>query len=122
MSGVRRPSILAATALLLLCLTGCEGGTLLDGTITDMTGKPVPSAIITLEVIGGNWHKAQKLSNDHGVYEIGVVHYPERTDLAVTVSKEGFEPFMKKFASKGTHQHLNVKLKPAGAPGFSVSQ
>lgn len=111
----RRTLIFAATTLFVASLTGCEGGTMLDGTITNMAGKPVASAIITLEVIGGQWHKAQELSNDQGTYQIAVHHYPERTDLVVTVSKDGFEPFKKKFVSRGTHQHMDIKLKPSAA-------
>jgi hypothetical protein len=121
MSGVHR-SILAATSLLLLCLGGCQGGTLLEGAITDMAGKPVTAAMVTLEVVDGSFPSAQKQSNDHGAYEIHVAHYPRRTDLIVTVSKEGFEPFKKKFTSKGTQQHLDVKLKPVDAANMHSSQ
>ncbi|HET9839858.1 MAG TPA: carboxypeptidase-like regulatory domain-containing protein [Candidatus Angelobacter sp.] len=101
-----------ATTLLVCTLTGCEGGTLLDGKITDAAGNPVVSAIVTLEVVEPPWDKAQEKSDAHGKYKINVTHYPKRTHLVVTVSKEGFEPFEKKITSKGIHQHLEVRLKP----------
>jgi hypothetical protein len=122
MSGVRRRSILAATSLLLLCLGGCQGGTLLAGKITDIAGKPVTAAMVTLEVVDGSFPGAKNQSNDQGAYQIHVAHYPRRTELIVTVSKEGFEPFKQKFTSKGTQQHLDVKLKPLDAANMHSSR
>lgn len=122
MDRARRTLLTVGAALLVLGLTGCEGGTLLDGTITDMAGKPVASAMITLEVVGGQFSTGNEWSNDQGAYHIHVTHYPKRTYLMVTVSKEGFEPFKKKFLSKGTYEHLDVKLKPVDAVSVRASQ
>lgn len=110
-----RKSIHIATVLLILSLTACQGGTLLEGTITDISGKPISSAFVTLEVLDGSFSKGQEQSNDQGSYHVHVTHYPKRTYLIVTVSKPGFESFRKKFLSKGTIEHLDVKLKPADA-------
>ena len=122
MNSACRRLLLVATVLLALSLIGCEGGTLLDGTITDRAGQPIASATIVLEVVGGHFSSANGQSNDQGAYHIQVLHYPEPTALVVTVSKEGFEPFKKQFVSKGTHQHMDVKLKRVGAPSVGTSQ
>ena len=117
-----RKLVPVAAALLVLSLTGCEGGTLLVGTITDAAGKPVAAATITLDVVGGSFSPAKEWSTQEGAYHIHVVHAPERTHLVVTVSKDGFEPFTKKFLSKGTYEHLNVKLKPVDPVNVRASQ
>jgi hypothetical protein len=113
---------LILTALLVLSLTACEGGTLLFGTITDKAGKPVASAAITLEVIDGPFNREKEYSNEQGAYRIQVTHYPQPTYLVVTVSKDGFEPFKKKFRSKGVAEHLDVTLEAADVSGLRASQ
>lgn len=121
MNSFRRRLLLAATVLLALSPIGCEGGTLLDGTITDTAGQPVASATIILEVVGGQFSSANEQSNDQGAYHISVSHSPEPTALVVTVSKEGFASFKKDFVSNGTHQHLDVKLKRVDSPNVGAS-
>jgi carboxypeptidase family protein len=98
----------AAFFLVLIFLLGCEGATKLEGRITDQDGRPIESAMVTLDV-GDPVRHAETLSKADGSYYLFLSHAPGVARW-VTVSKSGYKTVHKKLHG-GIEVHLNVVLK-----------
>ena len=88
-------------------LSGCDGGTHIHGLISDSAGRPVPSANVNLSE--GNSSR-EVLSDASGRFKIGMTHSPFNPELVLTVNKEGFEPFEKRFHSREHLEAIVVRL------------
>jgi type III secretory pathway lipoprotein EscJ len=92
-----KKSFAAVVVIFLLVVTACDGGTHVNGNITDEDGKPVADALVVLVADGiKNEHK----SNAAGFYDIGVTHSPFKVKIKLTVGKEGYESYEQEFDSQ----------------------
>jgi hypothetical protein len=82
---------------------GCEGGTFLKGVVLDSADNPLADADVTLAV-GGTTREVKAKSSEHGVFSIGMMDSPHKTEPSLSVTKAGYLPFEKRF-----HSHENLK-------------
>ena len=97
---------LALTVALLL--SSCDAWTQARGTIRDPSGKPIPDALITIEV-GSDSRKFR--SSEDGRYVSSVSQPPWKTAISLTVSKPGYTPYEQKLKGPGIYKDLDVVLK-----------
>jgi hypothetical protein len=93
--------------VIVLTLTGCDGGTQISGTVQDPAGKPVANATIQLinrEKVVKEW------SREDGSFHIAMLHAPFKTELKLSVTKDGYRPFEKHFYSTDHLESIVVIL------------
>jgi hypothetical protein len=100
------------TFVLVLVIAGCDGFTHIKGRVTDMNGKPVQGALVEMKTISGGRDDQLKSASD-GSFSVGFSHAPWNVDLALTVSKEGYKTFEKRFKSADAKQFpATIILEP----------
>jgi hypothetical protein len=98
-----RIGIRAVTVVLLLSLAGCDGFTHIKGKVVDANGKSIQGALVEMKTVSGGRDDQVKTDAD-GSFSVGFTHAPFNVDLAVTVSKEGYNTFEKRFKSADAKQ------------------
>ena len=89
--------------MLLLSVAGCDGFTHIKGRVTDTNGKPIQGALVEMKTISGGRDGQSKTDAD-GSFSVGFTHAPWNVDLSLTVSKQGYKTFEKRFKSEEAKQ------------------
>jgi|SRR5580700_11267924 hypothetical protein len=106
-AGVRCAALSAVGLTMFLWLSGCDAWTTAQGTVRDSAGNPVPDAIVTMNVAGAS---RQFRTDKDGQYLISTSQAPWKTSVSLTVSKNGYQPYEKKFTGPGSYKELDVVL------------
>ena len=101
--GHTRIGITVLSFVLVLLITACDGFTHIKGKVTDSNGKPVQGALVEMKTISGGRDDQSKSAAD-GSFSVGFSHAPWNVDLALTISKEGYKTFEKRFKSAEAKQ------------------
>lgn len=104
-TGVRCASLSAVGLVMFLWLSGCDAWTTARGTVRDSAGNPVSDAIVTMSVAGAS---RQFRTDKDGQYLISTSQPPWKTTVTLAVSKNGYQPYEKKFTGPGSYKELNV--------------
>lgn len=112
-----RIKTVALCLIVLLGLAACDGFTHIGSKVTDTSGKPIQDAQVEMKT-GGRDEKTK--TGADGSFSIGFTHAPFNVDLVVTVSKEGYKTFEKRFTARDASQFpQTIVLERAQAAGES---
>lgn len=100
-------------------MSGCDGGTHIEGVVTDSAGQPVPMADVKLTA-GSLSREVQ--SDESGRFKIGMTHSPFNPKLVLMVKKQGFEPFERRFQSREHLESIVVHLTRAAESSSPSAQ
>ena len=93
--------------VLLLTLSACDGFTHIKGKVTAASGKPIEGAQVEMKTISGGRDDKVKTDRD-GSFGVGFTNAPFNVDLVLTVSKDGYKTFEKRFKSEEAKQFPTV--------------
>ncbi|HKR60208.1 MAG TPA: carboxypeptidase-like regulatory domain-containing protein [Pyrinomonadaceae bacterium] len=97
---------------LVLLMTACDGFTHIKAKVTDMKGKPIQGALVQMKTMSGGRDDQSKTGTD-GSFSVGFSHAPWSVDLLLTVSKDGYKTFEKRFKSEeGAEFPTTIILQP----------
>jgi len=96
-----RIKTVALCLVVLFCLAACDGFTHIGSRVTDTNGKPIENAQVEMKT-GGRDGKVK--TGADGSFSIGFSHAPFNVELVVTVSKEGYKTFEKRFSALDASQ------------------
>jgi hypothetical protein len=100
----------AAVSLTLACLIGCDGATLVDGTVTNRTGNAIKGATVRLSL--DNHRNERSMTDADGSFHVGLVHAPShhvRSILEVVAA--GFQPTTIELVGSA-HYQCKVAMEP----------
>ena len=94
---------------LFACFVGCDGGTFVAGRVVDAKNAPLKDA----EVILFERHRSVSVTTRaDGLYSVGFVNPPQRFDLALVASKDGFQTHVELIQSNTNTQGHVITLTP----------
>ena len=107
----------ALGAILLLSLMACDGFTHIEGRVTDTNGKPIEGAQVEMKTPSGNRDDKGKTDAD-GSFRVGFTHAPFTISLLITISKEGYKTFERRFTAGNAKQFpRTIALERAQSTG-----
>jgi hypothetical protein len=88
------------------------------GKVTDASGRPIEGAQVEMKTISGDRDHKVKTDPD-GSFDAGITHAPFNVALVLTVSKDGYKTFERRFKSEDAKQFPLIALEAVQSVGQS---
>lgn len=88
--------------LIAVCLA-CDGSSRIGGRVVDPEGKPIENALVLFETIDKGEpreaYQCETRTSAEGVFGCGLVHQPWETRLRLTITKAGYNKYVRELSS-----------------------
>ena len=97
-------NLLTTILLLIAVCLACDGGSRIGGRIVDTNGRPIKDALVLFEAVEkgepADSYRCKVRTSADGYFGCGFVHAPWNIKLRLSVTKEGYNTYMRELYSK----------------------
>jgi len=107
--------VLLVGAILLIVASGCDGFSRISGHVYDMNDQPIADAKILFEDADAEraehpeFFQARTETDTNGRFRTGITHAPFNITLRLTVTKDGFRPYVTEFSASDARRMVTDK-------------